>query len=587
MNTLLIYWVLLPTPVKLALWVVLGIALAAALWRVLPAGRARKIAPVAFLLIYLAYPFAQAWIVGALADYRAQKDAWLAMKCRETMAGPVIKAARAFQVDGFLVAVNYDKLVNDRFQRAAGIIEAKRQGTGSYAIDTGSYGSHPIHNVIAGRTFAEKAYRLLTQKQFSYVEFALAPDSKGEYSNAGFLNTQGWSGTRYRLYYLAPGDHPNCVNEAGEGQISGGLVMGGRSESPRAAPDKPFCLALEITEKAMSKHRLVGDELRETVRWEANLRGLKVPAWMDVRWDRIQVTSDEGEHYRYLGFDYPDEVSPKYRCNNPRLATSIVGTVLVPDASRAFYRAKAWYEGSAVQRFFEPERAAVVPEPKPATSAQAGEPRCPDAQRKGGGGVVDQLDDLSRPARSRRAVQSVVGGTQPASFLVLGRDSSISLLAWSGTLNGAAEKEKFLVRIFKDMDGVPGALFHESEVLARARSAGQWSGHSYVFEARMRKLTLPVGDYWLAVLSPLGAKAHFFWYEEPAGDLPRCGSGGITRNYETGRWGGGGDAPLHIVGVTKPRGLSPPPQRIVHRNARGYSFRLEAKPRAGQESAYR
>lgn len=591
MNTLLIYWVLLPAWVKVALWVSLGIVLTAVMRRMLPPGRARKYVPIAFLSVYLPYPYAQAWIKGAVEDYRVQKDAWLAARCRETMAGEAIKVTKAVPVEGFLVSADYDKLVNERFQRAGAIMESKREGGGSFAIDTGGIRAHPIHDVIPGRTFAVKAYLLLTQRKFSYVEFALVPDSKGEYSNAGLLNTKGWSGVRYRLYYLAPSNDPNCVSESEEGLASAQAVIGGQAESSRAAPDKPFCLAFDITDKAMSKYQLIGDEPRDMTKWEVNLRGVKVPAWIDIRWDRIQVTSDAGEHYRYLGFDYPDEVSPKYRCHDAKLAARILGTVLVPDASRAFYRKKAWYVGSAVQRLYEPEMAAEVPEPKPATSAQAGEQQCPDAQRKGGGpAAIDQLDDFSRRDRWRMATQSGVSGTQPASYFMLSQGSSISLLAWSGMVSSNPDGEKFLVRIFKDMDGVPGELAYESEVKAGARSGGTWAPHkSHIFEARMSNLHLPAGGYWLSVLSPLNSQSGFFWNKEPAGDRPICGSGGITRFYDGGKWGGpGGGVSTRLFGVAKPRELisatSPDPsQQVAHRNARGYSFRLEAKSKTGQK----
>ena len=128
---------------------------------------------------------------GAINDYRVQKEAWLIATCREITGPAVATTAKAVQVEGFLVAVDYDRLVNERFQRVRRMIE-ERDGTSS--VDMGSYGHHPIHGALAGDTFARKANVLLREKRFSYVEFEMAPEGSGKsYSNAGNLNTTGWS----------------------------------------------------------------------------------------------------------------------------------------------------------------------------------------------------------------------------------------------------------------------------------------------------------------------------------------------------------------------------------------------------------
>jgi len=585
MNTLLIFWILLPGPVKLLLWIGAGVALAAVVWAVLPKGRVQKTGAVVFLAVYLAFPYVRSWIIGALHDYRIQKEAWLSEKCRELASGET-RPAKSVKVEGFLIDANYDKLLNERFQRAASVIE-KKSGGGGFSMTLGGYEQHPIYAAVPGGNFAKMAYALLTEKRFSFVEFEIIPDGyKGEYSNAGFLNTQGWSGKRYRLYYLAPGDYANCVNESGEApQISGVAVMrspgGGMTRQQRIAPARPMCLALEVTTKPISKYRLSGDESEEWVSYNGRIRGVEIPLWTRIRWDRLQVGDEGGEAvlHRYLGFNHPDEVSPRYRCNNPRAAAAIVGTVLMPDVDREFYRTKPWYQGSAVQRFYEPEKVADAPERTATVDATVSDAQCPEAPRAMAGNVLDQLDDVSRPAR-RKSVQSVVGGTQPASFFTLGQSASITRLSWSGTMHGDPGKEEFLIRVFQDNGGVPGTMIHESRMVSRGRSVGQWSGPSKIFDAPLSGLTLPAGDYWLSVLSSPGAQRHFFWFQEPAGQRPDCGSGGVTRYYDGGRWGGGSDAPAHRVGLTKPapRLASRPP--VVHRNARGYSFRLELKPTA-------
>lgn len=576
LHKLMSYWVSIPEPVRLALWVGLGIALSAALWRMLPSGKARKIAPVAFLALYLIYPDARAWIKGALNDYRVQKEAWLAAKCQE-IAGPVTtSSAKPAQVEGFLIAVDYDKLVNERFQRIGRMIQA-RDGTTS--VDMGGYGHHPVHRALSGDTFAKKADVLLREKRFSYVEFEMVPEDSGKsYSNAGNLNTTGWSGKRYRLYYLAPGDHRGCVSEAGEvPQASGSAVLGGLYENlaKQGRPQqKAMCLALEVTDAPISRHRIEADEPIERMRWQARIRGINVPVWTTVRGDRIRVTDDKGELDRYFGFDYPNELSTRHRCNNPQRAASMIGNALAPDVSRAFYRGKSWYQGSATQRFYEPKVQVVTTESKPAASVPAGEcpRRTPGANAKV---VANQLEDFT--SRRQTNVESVVGGTQPASFFSLSRSSSISMLAWSGMLNRAAETEKFLVRIFRDADGLPGALAQEFEITARRRSTGTWNVGGSIFEARPEKLSLPAGDYWLSILSPNAAQSNFFWAFEPEGERPECGSGGVTRHYDGGKWGGGGGAPagLGSLSLTAPAAPVARP-RIVQRNARGFSFRMEA-----------
>lgn len=357
MNQLQLYWVLLHPSVKLALWVGFGLVLTYGLWWILPARRIRHVISPIFIAIYFFLPSTSRWLDSAFNDFRQQKETWLATKCREIMSSPTRQASGApHYVDGFLHASNFDKLQNDRFQRVASAIAAKSGSNGTLVIDTGKYASHPIYRAVRGGTFAAMAYDILTQKRFSYVEFEMTPEDRdGNYSNAGHLDSRGWSGNRYRLYYLAPSDHPNCVNETGEGQISGVIIVNGGPVNPIVKPENPFCLTLEVTTAPISKYHIMADELQETVRWEARLRGIAIPAWIRIRWDRIRVThqGDAEEIGRYRGFDYPNEESPTYKCNSDAVAESFLGSILRPDPHRAFLRAKSWYEGSAVQRFYE------------------------------------------------------------------------------------------------------------------------------------------------------------------------------------------------------------------------------------------
>jgi len=583
-STLVMQWVLLPASVKLALWIALGAGLAALMWRLLPGTRLRKIVPAAYLFLHAVSPYAYSSIRGVWAEYQANKEAWLAATCREIAGAASATATRPLEVEGFLITANYDRLTNKRFQRVAAL-ERGNSGDGMTVVDTGKYPPHPIYSAVPGGTFAKMAHALLAQKRFSYVEFEMLPDGwdKG-YSNAGGLNTSGWSGKRYRRYYLAPGGDRNCVSESGEApQVSGGVFLGSVHESlAQARPQtKPVCLALEIADVPLSKHRLAADEPLERLRGEIQVRGITIPVSTTVRGDRLQVASESGEVYRYFGFDYPNELSPKYRCQSAQGAAAIVGGVLAVDASRAFYRKKGGYEGSAVQAFFEPDKVQVAAvEAKPEARAPAGETSCPARARGGDSRVVaNQLEDFASGRGT--SIESKVGGSQPASLFSLSRDSSVTALAWSGIAGSGGDKQTFLVRIFTDADGVPGAMSREFEIEASARATGKWSfQRTSIFEARPKDLNLAAGDYWLSVLTAKSAQANFYWAFEPEGERPQCGSGGVIRHYDGGKWGGEDSGTAAGTGYALAFGNLPAPvakPRIVHRTARGFSFRLEVK----------
>ena len=573
MDALWLFLAMLPPALRTGLWILLGAGLAAMLWYLQPTGKSRRIVPAAYFVLHAVFPYGYHWVKGAVADFAAAKEAWLAATCREIVNADA-SPTRQVNVEGFLITANYDRLINERFQRAAAL-EYRKDG---YAVDTGKYREHPVRGAIPGPTFAAMAHALLTQQRFSFVEFEMLPSGwDNGYSNAGNLNTSGWSGKRYRRYYLAPGGDGNCVRESGETpEVSGGVFIGTVYErlALERRSSKPMCLALEIVDRPISKLRVSADEPAERMYWQAKIRGIPVPMWTVIRSDRIQVWNERDEIYRDFGFDYPNELAPRFQCHSSQRAAAIVGKVLAPDVSRAFYREKAWYAGSAVQAFYEPakvELAKIRPEPVSAPSGDT----CPSRRHNGDSRVVaDQLEDFMTGRAATSIESKVGGGSEPASLFRLGQDAVITKLAWSGVARTDSAEQTFLLRIFEDSEGVPGKKVREFETAATVRSTGKWkSSDTRMFEARPKNLRLPAGDYWLSVLSAGTSQPTFFWAFEPTAERPQCGSGGIIGHY--GHWtsditpapgvmlGLGG-----VVPVTKP----PPPD---HHNARGFSFRME------------
>lgn len=353
MNQFNIWWTLLPGVVKTTLWIAFGLVLAYVLWRLLPPRRIRWVAVGIFLAVFELAPPAVPRARMAIEDYGRQKSGSVASLCREAMALAQQASSSPLRVEGFLDTTDHDKLINDRFQRTGAIIEAQQEG-GTVTIDTGSYTSHPVAALLKGSTFAAMARHVLMDKRYSFVEFEMVPQKDGTYTNAGFIKTQSWSGPRYRLYYLAPGDQPNCARE-NEG-ITPPLtpVAAGQPATQSPSAERPVCVALEITSTPVSNYVLTADEPSDWHRWSMRTQGISIPMWTSIRWDRIRVSRiGGGEVARYLGFDHPDEVSPAHRCHNDTAVARLLSGVLIPDHRRAFLRAKSWYEGSAVQRFYE------------------------------------------------------------------------------------------------------------------------------------------------------------------------------------------------------------------------------------------
>jgi len=539
----------------------------------------RMLPPFPLLALFLVAPQAGAQARDIMKEYEAQKAAWIANKCRATVAAAVAMSKPA-RVEGFLIAVNFDALVNDRFQRVAAA-ERKETKGGSIGVDMAKYEHHPVYAALPGDSFAKKAWSLLTDKGFSYVEIRMTPDRSGKgYDNGGNLNTSGWSGNRFRLYSLARADDRRCIPVANEfASPSATVALGGfyenlaKQQRPAIDLSKP-CLALEITNKPLSRYRIEAEEADETLSGTVRVRDVPMPVAFGVRAERIRVIAEDGsEVSSYYGFNQPDEREPQHRCNNLKAAGNMVEAALMPDRSRAFYRGREWYAGSAVQRFYEPDKAAASP-PLSQAAAPLADGACPLRPRQEkGAAVVDQLEDYSG-RHAGPSPQSTIGGTQPAAFFSLGRNVTVSKLAWSGGMTGGTGQEKFTVRIFRDANGLPGGMVRELQIAPRARPGGMHGGGS-IYESSPQNLSLAAGDYWISILSSPG----FFWATEPAGDRPQCGSGGAIRHYDTGSWQEGGTfnpAGYGTGSLVAPKDIVSKPL-INHRTARGFSFRMEAR----------
>lgn len=348
-------------PLPILLWLALGLLVAYGCWKI--AGhlnaRNRAIWTISFLFFYLLTP----WAEKAYGNYIAQKNARIAKVCRDVETFPVKKGpvSEPVRVEGYLDRTDYDNLLNARFQRNADAIDSGSGG--SHVYDTGDYVSHPVFDTFQG-TFAEHAYHVLTQKRFSYIEFEMAPNKNGEYSNTSGMKTDGWSGTRYRLFYLAPISSLACAEKViGRSHSPGGIPTVSIQVPTRPKPDDPFCLVMEIADRPISKYALIADESVEDIGGEAKLYGFTVPLWIRVRLDRIRMIETDSQKVlsSYAGFNYPDELSTRaskkavirYKCNKPDAGMLVLDATIAPSVERKFLSSKAWYEGSVVQELYE------------------------------------------------------------------------------------------------------------------------------------------------------------------------------------------------------------------------------------------
>lgn len=291
-----------------------------------------------------------AWV--AYSEYQQQAPYALSAQCNEMRKLDLaLSPAEPLPTDGFLIAIDYDGMSN--FRRIKNLPR------------------HPGNDIINGSTFDQMAQIALLDWKYSYVEFEMKLRSKqdpmfpGEYSNAGQLDWRSWSGDRYRLYYLAPKGHPNCVQRLwadslptrSETSNPAGMQMPSTSE---------FCLALEITSTSIGRYRLVASDQFESEPWIFNIYGIPFYWFADTRSDTIEIT-DNGLTMpvaKYEGFQVLSNGKSVRSCRN-KGAAGILKSTLKPDPTRGFYVAKSWYADSAVQRYYEPDRSveAVVREP--------------------------------------------------------------------------------------------------------------------------------------------------------------------------------------------------------------------------------
>ena len=555
MNAFELWWLQLPVPVKLVP------AMALAFVALLLRGRPHRlwVAPASVLAAYFVV---YVWLDVA-PHYRLHKENWLADKCREVLAAQRETRAEPIAVEGALIAVNFDRLVNDRLQRVAAVATAGQRG-GPTVIDTGRYGHHPVMTALDGGSFAGNSMKLLVEERLAYVEYEMEPQAGGEYSNAGMLNTVGWTGKRYRLYYLAPHGHASCVPETRETGGAGGAVAGINPLIPVPQPTRPYCLALDITTTPLSQYRLTADEPEEGIWGVIRPRGLWLPVWVRLRLDRMTVerTDDGAQVRRYIGFDYPGEHARRHACNSREASSNFVRTAFAPSPDRTFLTSRPWYEKSAVQAFYEPEKAVAAVASTPAS--QPGQPTAtcspPQRTRADERVVHDQLNDFSGMGLSTETTRS----QQRASFFALDRAATISRVEWSGLAVGDEAQERFVVAVFRDANGLPGEAIYQADVKPAARVASRWRSHSqpYIFAAETAKLHLPAGDYWFMVSRPAGVDKGFFWTVEPGVADANCGSGSAYRSAPDA-W----------------RQLD---SSVPARRTRGFSFRLIAESSASK-----
>lgn len=352
---------LFSNPLLAGLWIGFGCLVCYGVMRTLLQRKSRPFAVAAVALIYFSLPLTWSWGARLLAESRRHQHAWLTAKCKETMAAAISPLVnQPVPVDGFLDMTNQDKLMNVRLGRSVSAERERVGPAGTITITTGSHSRHPYTDLYRGAAFgshfSDMARRVLLDKRFSYVEFVLLPEWFGQaYANAGLLFTDGWSGVKYRRYYLAPSDHVNCVGEVGDGRWGRQITLQAYAGRAPQAPEKPFCLALEVTSDSISAYTLTAGEEWETFWTILYPRGIPIPTWATVRLNTIVIrdrrTGDVVS--RFEGFDYPDELSPSYRCNNHGVVPKLLETALRPDPQRTFLQKMNWYVGSGVQRYYE------------------------------------------------------------------------------------------------------------------------------------------------------------------------------------------------------------------------------------------
>lgn len=357
LSVLLVAWLAGPSLGRTVIWLLVTLAIAYFVGRKTADKQARLGMQAGVVALLFILPFATL-VVG---DYYAQKPTALNAQCSE-----VSKTVMAIQpkaptlTDGFLVAMDYDGISN--FRRIKEIP------------------SHPGLDILSASTFDEMAQIALLNWKYSFIEFEMKLRSKtdpmfpGEYSNRGHLNTQGWSGDRYRLYYLAPKGHPNCILKFNFDSVPVRSDHGAPSvrpatssevgQIPNTPPPQPeFCLALEITTAPISKYKLTATDALTSISTVLHLQGLDFYTSVDVRSDAVEIIGGDPSRplAKYDGFHAIVDGKSVSNCGNSAGVKNLLHSTLTPDYARPYYKAKDWYADSAVQRYFEISHDESVP----------------------------------------------------------------------------------------------------------------------------------------------------------------------------------------------------------------------------------
>lgn len=298
-------------------------------------------------------------------DYNTQKPAGLNAQCSEISKISLATQPKApILTDGFLVTMDYDGISN--FRRIKELPD------------------HPGLDILIGSTFDEMAQIALLNWKYSFIEFEMKLRSKtdpvlpGKYSNIGHLDQSSWSGDRYRLYYLAPKGHPNCirklnfdsipVRDDGGGPSARPAVASGSNPIPDVRVSQPeFCLALEITTAPISKYKLAATDASKSIPIVLHTQGFDLYTSADTRSDTVEIIGSDPSKplAKYEGFHAIVDGKSVSNCGNSTGVKNFLNLTLTPDYARSFYKAKDWYADSVVQRYFEPSHDEATPMREP------------------------------------------------------------------------------------------------------------------------------------------------------------------------------------------------------------------------------
>lgn len=344
-------WLAGPSQTRTTIWFLLTLAIAYFAGRRIADQQPRLVMQFVLVALLFIMPFAKL----VADDINSLKPTGLNSQCIEvSKTSMTIQPKAPILADGFLVAIDYDGISN--FRRIKNMP------------------SHPGLDVLNGSTFDEMAQIALLNWKYSFIEFEMKRRSKtdpmfpGEYSNKGHLDTKGWSGDRYRLYYLAPIGHPNCIKKLIFDSIPSRGAEGAPSVAPIAAPaggpipilNEPqsqpeFCLALEITTAPISKYKLMATDTLTSIPTELHIQGFDFYTSVDARSDAVEIIGSDPSKplAKFDGFHTVVDGKSVSNCGNSNDVKNLLNSTLIPDYARTFYKAKDWYTDSVVQRYFE------------------------------------------------------------------------------------------------------------------------------------------------------------------------------------------------------------------------------------------